>query len=138
MLTIYYFILLIVPFLGLVGLFVLKDFEIRGGAVFLCSLRKKGDRGVLKVLAKCKDLVRIGRSWKFPVPSLSRTASVVRGVYSITNRVIQNKPMRLTGIAHSKAYYATERVSKYLREVSKSKERGTVSSPQTIEDQLPT
>lgn len=122
-------------FIGIVGLFMLKSLEIRQDKVYFAALREKCDAVVFKVIVKSGQKISTWRSWHLPIVFiLSHMQAFAHSAYVATNRLIQNKPMRLTGVAHSKGYYATERVSKYLREVSKGMERDTVSPAKTIED----
>lgn len=115
---------------GMIGLFVLKFIETRQNKIFFGAARKKCDDAILKLIIKLKQKIEIWRSWQMPIV-LPHARAAVRSAYAVTNRLIQNRPMRLTGVAYSKGYYATERVSKYLREVSKGKERGTVGGQES-------
>ncbi len=118
---------------GMVCLFAVKAVETRQHKIFFGAARKKYDDMILNLIIKLGRKVEVWRSWQMPIVWPHATAAV-RSAYAVTNRLIQNRPMRLTGVAYSKGYYATERVSKYLREVSKGKERGTISAQRTIEE----
>ncbi len=127
------FILLIAGISGMLFVFVLKAVEVRRGAVFFASARKKCDNLILRGIIKLEKNVVAWRGWR-PVVMLPYTRTFLQSAYGITNRLMLNKPMRLRGIVYSKGYYATERVSRYLREVSKGKDDARVSPPEVIED----
>ena len=121
-----YLIIVFSGITGIVGLFGLKIVEQRQNKTFLSAWRKKIDAQVLYFIEQCRKRIEIlrGRKTRNVMPHI---VAAFRPVYAFAERLVENKPMRLTGLAYNKGTQAGARVSRFLREVSKSKERDTVA-----------
>ena len=132
---IYYFSFLVLGSGGIVGLFTLKYRETqRNKKIVFSSWRTKGDDIFLRIMEQSLKMVKEWRAIKMP-DVLSHAAPVFRNVYGVGKKLMKNKPMRLTGFSYTnKGMHAPGNgVSRFLREVSKSKERDRVSEQNVIE-----
>ena len=132
---IYYFSFLVLGSGGIVGLFTLKYRETqRNKKIVFSSWRTKGDATLLRALGQSLKMVKAWQSINMP-DVLSRAAPVFQNAYSAGKKLMKNKPMRLTGFSYTnKGMHAPGNgVSRFLREVSKSKERDRVSEQNVIE-----
>lgn len=127
-------ILLFIGIAGVIGLLALKIIELRQNVMFASTWRKKNDEQVLRYMVQSRN--KIDMLWQgLKVPDeIPHVLGALRSASVVFIRLIENRPIRLRGLTYNQGMGTSNRVSRFLRDVSKSKERDTVSPPGAIED----
>lgn len=111
---------------GLLGSFFLisgKILEMRRGDTAFTAVRKKGDRLMLQSFRVCEALLQKGRE-RTGKSALSKTTLRFHDAYTYGARMFESRPIRMVRASGSRGLSVTkEKVSHYLQEVSKVKER---------------
>ncbi|TSC62799.1 MAG: hypothetical protein G01um101448_383 [Parcubacteria group bacterium Gr01-1014_48] len=119
--------LLFIGIAGICGLFTLKIIELHQRVIFCSIWRKKYDDTLLRIVVRSiKKIELLSSTVKVP-DSIPHVIGAFRSVCAIVIRLVENRPIRLTGLAYTGGVQTSARVSRFLREVSKSKERDTVA-----------